>query len=112
MARDSLKCKLLAGTLNGAALRWYMNQPRFSVVSYSDMTIKLTHQFSKSRHRKVSTPNLFNVRQDPNESLRSYLARYNDTTIKVVHPNHELFVALSKTGIKPILLTNLSLKSW
>jgi len=50
MALDSLKCKLLAGTLSNAVLRWYMNQPRFSVVSYSDMTKKLIHQFSASRH--------------------------------------------------------------
>jgi len=38
MAPDSLKCKLLAGTLSDAALRYYMNQPRFSVISYLDMT--------------------------------------------------------------------------
>lgn len=31
---DSLKCKLMAGTLSDAALRWYMNLPRFSIVSY------------------------------------------------------------------------------
>jgi len=31
---DSLKCKLLASTLSEAALRWYMNLPRFSIVSY------------------------------------------------------------------------------
>jgi hypothetical protein len=81
MAPDSFKCKLLADTLNDAALRWYMNQPRFSMVSYQDMTKKLIHQFSASRHRKVSTTSMFNVRQEYNESMRSYLARYNDTII-------------------------------
>jgi len=86
----SLKCKLLAGTFRDVALRWYMNQHRFSVIGYQDMMRKLIHQFSTSRHCKVSTTNLFNVRQETNESMRRYLAHYNDATIKVVYPNQEL----------------------
>jgi len=41
-AADSLKCKLLAGTFTDAALRWYINLPRFSIVSYQDMIQKLS----------------------------------------------------------------------
>jgi len=63
------------------------------------MTKKLIHQFSTSRHQKVSTSSLFNVRQEQNESIRSYLARYNDATIKVVHPNRELFVGAFQNGL-------------
>lgn len=99
-APDSLKCKLLARTLTDAALRWYMNQPRFSIISYPYMTKKLIHQFSASRHRKISTTSLFNDRHESNESLRSYLARYNDATIKVVNPNQELFVGAFQNGLR------------
>jgi hypothetical protein len=59
-APDSLKCKLLAGTFSDEALRWYMNLPRFSILSYQDMTRKLVQQFSASRHRKVPVTSLFN----------------------------------------------------
>jgi len=61
-AADSLKCKLLAGTFSDAALQWYISLPRFSIVGYQDMIQKLSQQFSASRHRKVSSNNLFNVR--------------------------------------------------
>jgi hypothetical protein len=61
-APDSLKCKLLADTFSDAALRWYMNLPRFSILSYPDMTRKLIQQFSASRHHKVPVTSLFNVR--------------------------------------------------
>jgi len=54
-ATDSLKCKLLAGTLTDAALCWYMNLPPFSILGYQDMTRKLIQQFSTSCHRKVPT---------------------------------------------------------
>jgi hypothetical protein len=91
-AADSLKCKLFAGTLREAALRWYMNLPQFSIVGYQDMTRKFIQQFFANRHHKVSSTNLFNILQAENESLRDYLARYNGATIKVVNPNQELFV--------------------
>jgi hypothetical protein len=100
MAPDSLKCKLLVGTLSDATLRWYMNQTRFFVISYQDITRKLIHQFSVSRHRMVSTTSLFNVRQESNESLGSYLTGYNDATIKVVHPNQELFAGAFQNRLR------------
>jgi len=49
---DSLKCKLHRGTFRDAALRWYVNLLRFSIVGYHDMTGKLIHQFFDSRHHK------------------------------------------------------------
>ncbi|XP_024632850.1 uncharacterized protein [Medicago truncatula] len=97
---DSLKCKLLAGTFADAALRWCMSLPRFSIVGYQDMIKKFTQQFSGSRHRKVLSTSLFNIRQGPNESLREYLARFNDSTIKVSNPNQEVFVGAFQNGLR------------
>jgi len=99
-AADSLKCKLLAETFTDVALRWYINLPRFSIISYHDMIRKLSQQFSASRHRKVSSNNLFNVRPGHSESLRNYLARFNDSTIKVANPNQELFVGAFHNGLR------------
>jgi len=63
------------------------------------MVRKLTQQFSASRHRKVSSTSLFNVRQGQSESLREYLARFNDSTIKVSNPNQEVFVGAFQNGL-------------
>jgi len=98
-AADYLKCKLLAATFTDDALRWYINFPRFSIVSYHDMIRKLSQQFSTSRHRKVSSNSLFNVRQGQSESLRNYLARFNECTIKVSNPNQELFVGTFQNSL-------------
>jgi len=64
------------------------------------MIRKLSQQFSASRHRKVSSNSLFNVHQGKSESLRSYLARFNECTIKVSNPNQELFVAAFQNGLR------------
>lgn len=58
---DSLKCKLMMDTLNEAALCWYMGLPKHFVTSYQDLAKKIIHQFSASKHRKVSMTSLFNV---------------------------------------------------
>jgi predicted secreted protein len=64
------------------------------------MTRKLIQQFSASRHRKVPATSLFNVRQGHSESLRDYLARFNDTTIKVINTNQEVFVGAFHNGLR------------
>ena len=64
------------------------------------MIRKNSQQFSASRHRKVSSNSLFNVCQGQSESLRNYLARFNDSTIKVSNPNQELFVGAFQNGLK------------
>jgi len=64
------------------------------------MTKKLIQQFSASRHRKVPATSLFNVLHKQNESLRDYLARFNDTTIKVIRSNQEVFVGVFQNGLR------------
>jgi len=64
------------------------------------MTRTLIQQFSANRDRKVSYTSLFNILQGENESLRDYLARYNEATIKVVNPNQELFVGAFQNGLR------------
>jgi hypothetical protein len=86
-AADHLKCKLLSGTLKEEALRWYMNLPKNSIQSWVDFQQKFTQQFAGSKHIKVTATSLFALRQNYNESLREYLARFCESTSKVSNPN-------------------------
>lgn len=97
---DSLKCKLMVGTFKEVALRWYMSLPRFSIINYQDLSKKMVQHFSASKHRKVSTTSLFNVRQGHAESLREYMERFKEETIKVSHSNQEMFVKTFQHDLK------------
>ncbi|CAJ2640770.1 unnamed protein product [Trifolium pratense] len=99
-APEHIKCKLLSGTFKDAALRWYMNLPRNSIENYADFHKKFIHQFSCSRHIKVTATSLFALRQNYAETLGEYLARFNAATIKVSNPNQEMFVAAFHNGLK------------
>lgn len=62
------------------------------VTNYQDLVKKLAHQFAASKHRKMSTTNLFNILQGPSKSLRASLVYFDEVTIKVVHSNYEMFI--------------------
>ncbi|CAJ2642757.1 uncharacterized protein LOC123899916 [Trifolium pratense] len=99
-ADEHLKCKLLSGTFKDAALRWYMNLPKNSITGYVDFHKKLLHQFAGSKYIQVTATTLFGLRQGHKESLREYLARFSEATIKVSNPNQEMFVAAFHNGLK------------
>ncbi|CAJ2644717.1 unnamed protein product [Trifolium pratense] len=91
-APEHLKCKLLAGTFKDVALRWYMNLPRNSIESYADFHKKFVHQFAGSKHVKVTSTSLFSIRQNHGESLRSFLARFSEATIKEINKRAECYI--------------------
>lgn len=69
-------------TFKYVALCWYMSLPRLSITGYQDLTKKMVQHFSASKHRKVTTTSVFNVPRGPLESLREYMTRFNEETIK------------------------------
>ncbi|MCI26369.1 hypothetical protein A2U01_0047564 [Trifolium medium] len=99
-ASEHLKCKLLSGTFKDAALHWYMNLPKNSTENYADFHKKFIHQFSGSKHVKVTATSLFSIRQNYAKPLREYLARFSEATIKVSNPNQEMFVAAFHNGLR------------
>lgn len=60
----------------------------------------MIHHFLVSKHVKVSTTSLFNVHQGYFETLIKYLVLFNKETIKVSHPNQEMFVGAFHNGLK------------
>ncbi|KAK2457231.1 hypothetical protein QL285_004527 [Trifolium repens] len=99
-AADHLKGKLLSGTLKEAALRWYMNLPKNSIEGWMDFQRRFIQQFSGSKHIKVTTTSLFTTRKNHAETLREYLARFCEATIKGSNPNQEMFGAAFHNGLK------------
>lgn len=97
---DSLECKLLSRAFRDTTLRWYICLLRLYITNYRDMVKKLIHQFATSTHGKMVTTSLFNISQGTSESLREYLAYFNDDTIKVINPNQKMFEATFNNRLK------------
>lgn len=110
-AAYSLKCKLLSRTFKDVDLIWYMGLLYAFINNNKEILRKLVHQFAASCHRNVSTTNLFNILQGPTESLKDYLTRFNETTIKVVAFNQKMFMGVFKMDSRRDTLMNPSPKA-
>lgn len=78
-AKNSLMCKLLSGTLNEAALGWYMNLLMYYVTTYQDLHIKPIHRLLGITRVNVC---------------------FNKSIIKVIKPNQEMFVGAFQNRLK------------
>ncbi|RDX71021.1 hypothetical protein CR513_49673, partial [Mucuna pruriens] len=61
---DPLSCKLSPGTLQGVAMHWLATLPPRSI-----------------RVKHMDVADLFDIRQAKGETLKSYLARFNNATV-------------------------------
>lgn len=68
--------------------------------NYQDLVKNLAHQFMESSHKRMSTTRLLKICQGPSEYQRDFLTHFNESTIKVVNPNQEIFVYAFQTGLR------------
>ncbi|XP_057453207.1 uncharacterized protein LOC130745080 [Lotus japonicus] len=110
-ASDALKCKMLPSTFKKSAMIWFTTLPSRSIVNFTELSTKFLSQFSTSRAQKVTPATLFNVRQGPNETLQSYMGRFNQLSVHLEDKMPEICIAAFELGLKPGgLNSNLSRK--
>ena len=81
--QDPVRCRAFAITLKGLALAWFNRLPPSSISSFRELSIAfVSHFIGAKTYRKPSYHLLF-VKQSPQESLRSYVQRFNVESLKV-----------------------------
>ncbi|GAU44722.1 hypothetical protein TSUD_88060 [Trifolium subterraneum] len=65
------------------AMAWYISLPQGSITSWKDLCKQFTSHFTASRKHPKTEANLEAVRQGPNETLRSYIERFNKEAVQV-----------------------------
>ncbi|RDX70757.1 hypothetical protein CR513_49966, partial [Mucuna pruriens] len=97
---DKLSCKLFPGTLRGEALQWMMNLPPRSIRVFNDLVGLFLSQFATNKSKRLEVADLFDTRQTGGESLKSYMARLNDATVRVNDYDQKFFVKAFKKGLR------------
>ncbi|GAU39254.1 hypothetical protein TSUD_71930 [Trifolium subterraneum] len=75
--------KIFPTTLVEGAMAWYRSLPQGSITSWKDLCKQFTSHFTASRKHPKTEANLEAVRQGPNETLRSYIERFNKEAVQV-----------------------------
>ena len=71
--QDPVQCRAFAITLKGPALAWYNRLPPSSISSFRELSIAFVSHFIGARTYRKSSYHLLSIKQNPQESLRSYV---------------------------------------
>ncbi|XP_057775264.1 uncharacterized protein LOC130994243 [Salvia miltiorrhiza] len=80
---EGIKCRIFATTLSGMAQRWFHNLRSNSIQSYGDLYLMFMRQFASSKRVGRTAISLMDIKQEPQETLREYVARFNITALDI-----------------------------
>ncbi|RDX74024.1 hypothetical protein CR513_46273, partial [Mucuna pruriens] len=95
-----LSCKLFPGTLRGVAMQWMATLPPRSIQTFKDLASSFVSQFATNKVKKLEVADLFDIRQIEGGSLKSYLAPFNNATVRVEDPDQKFFVKAFQKGLR------------
>ncbi|GAU44610.1 hypothetical protein TSUD_241030 [Trifolium subterraneum] len=81
--KGGIKCRIFPITLVEGAMAWYRILPQRSITSWKDLCKQFTSHFTTSRKHPNTEANLEAVRQGPDETLKSYIERFNKEAVLV-----------------------------
>ena len=84
--QDPVRCRAFAITLKGPTLAWFNRLPPSSVSSFRELSIAFVSHFIGARTYRKPSYHLLTIKQSSQESLRSYVQRFNAESLKVDVP--------------------------
>ena len=98
--QDPIRCRAFAITLKGPALAWFNRLPPSLVSSFRELSIKFFSHFIGARTYRKSSYHLMSIKQSPQESLRSYVQRFNAESLEVDVPDEKFAIIAFIAGLR------------
>ncbi|XP_022888952.1 uncharacterized protein LOC111404368 [Olea europaea var. sylvestris] len=93
VALDAVMCKAYSQTLTNAARDWFSTLEPNSITSFSDLADMFSAFFASSKRIRKTAASLMQMRQGPNETLRSFMTRFNKERLQI--PDLHITAAIS-----------------
>ena len=97
--QDSVRCRAFAITLKGPALAWFNRLPPSSISSFRELSIAFISHFIGARTYRKPSYHLLTIKQGSQESLRSYVQRFNAESLKVDIPDEKFAITAFIAGL-------------
>ena len=81
--QDPIRCRAFVITLKGLSLAWFNRLPPSSISSFTELSITFVSHFIGARTYRKPSYHLLTIKQNSQESLRSYVQRFNAESLKV-----------------------------
>ena len=97
--QDPVRCRAFATTLKGPALAWFNRLPPSSIPSFRDLSIAFVYHFIGAITYRKPSYHLLTVKQGTQESLKSYVQRFNAESLKVDVPDDKFAITAFIAGL-------------
>ena len=97
--QDHVRCRAFATTLKGTALAWFNRIPPSSISSFRELFIAFVSHFIRARTYRKPSYHLLTVKQGSQESLKSYVQRFNAESLKIDIPDEKFAIIAFIAGL-------------
>ncbi|KAG8363483.1 hypothetical protein BUALT_Bualt19G0027100 [Buddleja alternifolia] len=97
---DALNSRIFLTTLTGRAQEWFTHLATGSITNYTQCMRKFEYHFASKRKYAKSITHLFGIRQKEDESLRSFVDRFNDEALDVKGLTNEIKINVMINALK------------
>ena len=97
--QDPVRCRAFATTLKGPAMAWFNRIPPSTISSFRELSIAFVSHFIGARTYRKSSYHLLTIKQGSQESLNSYVQRFNAESLKIDVPDEKFAITAFIAGL-------------
>ncbi|XP_065632230.1 uncharacterized protein LOC136068692 [Quercus suber] len=97
---DEIMCRAFPTTLKGPVRIWFRQLTLNSISTFKELSAQFTSHFIGRHRYKKSTACLMSIRQREDETLRSYITRFNKEVLSIDEADDKILVAAFMNGLR------------
>ncbi|XP_075663057.1 uncharacterized protein LOC142632563 [Castanea sativa] len=95
---NAIMCRAFPTTLKGPARIWFSRLTSNSIGTFKELSAQFASHFIGGHKYKKSTACLMNIKQQEDETLRSYIARFNKKALSIDEADDKILIAAFTNG--------------
>ena len=96
-------CRAFPTSLKGLARVWFGKLPPNTITSFQELSKLFINNFVRGQRYKCSSSSLLNIEQGENESVRTFISRFNREALLVDKMNDKILLAAFYNGVNSYL---------
>ena len=97
--QDPVRCRAFSTTLKCPAMAWFNRIPPSTISSFRELSIAFVSHFIGSRTYRKPSYHLLTIKQGSQESLKSYVRRFNAESLKIDVPDENFSITAFIAGL-------------
>ena len=97
---DEIICRAFPMTLKGAARIWFNRLTPGSISTFKELSAQFTAHFIVGHRYKRSMACLISIKQREEETLRSYISRFNKKALSIDEVDNKILMAAFMNGLR------------